>query len=682
MEVSCSLADEEGAMQVENGNVRRAWEAFVEGRHIHPDLKGVDQPNLRNVVIESWKRSSHHGIDLGMKDAPLLEEAELFRRRIENNIFMHASQRVLKSSRKFLLEAGAMMIMTDPSGVIIETEGDLKTIDSGREIHAERGGCWGETEVGTNGIGTAIALGQPVQIKGAEHFCPEFQSWTCAGSVVRHPGDGDVMGVIVIAGLTENYNPQSLALAVVASQQVTAEVAYAVKHEHQSLLQYFLSKRKRWPNEDVVMVDKRGIIVHATERALLDINRQNAGLISQGAIAALKSLPFSSWRSQLNTILPDASVELVEEEGVGTGAFLVLRGGRRQSMATKTAQQHTEKGVDLSGILGESPVIKAAKERVAQIAENGAPILLTGETGVGKELFARAIHGLSSVSSGPFVPVNCGGLPRELMASELFGYAKGAFTGAREEGHIGKVEAANNGILCLDEIGELPLELQPFLLRVLEGGVVYRVGSNEPRPVDVRLVAMTNRNLREEVDARRFRDDLYYRIAALQLPIPALREREDDILLLAEHFLKDAAERLGRSVGAFSAETRAALLSYPWPGNIRELRNSVEYMLTISSAKIIDVCDLPLDIQRHVTNGETIPPHAPVVVGQSMKSVERANIEAAVRSCGGNLTRAAKQLGIARSTLYLRLAEYGAPCAKDMHHGRPVRRADNYMFDV
>ncbi len=641
-----------------------------------PNLKNTDQPKLRNLIFESWQRSSHHRVDLGLKGAPLVEEAELFRRRFENNTFIHASQKALKSSRKFLVEAGAIMILTDPSGVIVETEGDFKTIDSGREIHAERGGCWGEAEVGTNGIGTALAFGKPVQIRGAEHFCSEFHKWTCAGNVVSHPSSGDVMGGIVIAGMTVNYNPQSLALAVMASQQVTMEVAFAIQYEHHKLLQHFVSKRKRWLSEDVIVLDMRGVIVHATERALLDFTRQNPDFIRDGAIPSLKSAPLSAWELRLSVVLPNASVELVKEDGVGVGAFLVLR-EKRRSVETRSATNHIEKSFDLSGILGESVAIKAAKERAVQIAKNGAPILLTGETGVGKELFARAIHSISSAAPGPFLPVNCGGIPRDLMASELFGYAKGAFTGASESGYVGKVEAANNGILCLDEIGELPLELQPFLLRVLEDSIVYRIGSNEPRPVNLRLIALTNRNLLEEVDARRFRDDLYYRIAALQLRIPALRDRGDDILLLAEHFLKDIAKRLGQTDRAFSGETKAALLRYPWPGNIRELRNSIEYMLTISSGSSVDFRDLPIDIQRHSESGEKSSPHTAVLIGQDMKSVERANIEAAVHNCGGNLTRAAKQLGLARSTLYLRLAEYGAPCAKDMQHALPVRRADN-----
>ena len=663
-------------LRVENGNARRAWETFVEGRHIPLDLKDVNQSSPRNVVLESWQRSTHHGIDLGLADAPLVEEAELFRRRLENNTFMHASQKVLKSSRNFLLEAGAMMILTDPSGVIIEMEGDLNTIDSGREIHAVRGGCWGEGEVGTNGVGTTLVSGNPVFINGAEHFCSKFHQWSCAGNVVRHPNGGDVMGAIVIAGMVESYNPQSLALAVVASQQVTMEVAYAVQHEHQALLQHFLSKRKRWPNEDVIMLDKRGMIVHATERALLDFNRQNVNLIHQGGIPLLKSTPLSSWGARLDGVLSNTSVELVEEEGADVGAFLVLRSLRR-SAEIRSVPCQSEKSAGLSGILGQSAAIKAAKERTVQIAQSGAPILLTGETGVGKELFARAIHSLGPAASGPFVPVNCGALPRDLMASELFGYVKGAFTGACENGHIGKVEAANNGVLCLDEIGELPLELQPFLLRILEDGIVYRVGSNEPRPVNFRLIVSTNRNLREEVDARRFRDDLYYRIAALQLPIPALRERDDDVLLLAEHFLHETAERLDRTVRPFSEEIRTALVNYPWPGNIRELRNAIEYMLTISSGNNIDFYDLPLDIQRQLADSGNTRPHTAVVTGQDMKSVERANIEAAVRSCKGNLTQAAKRLGIARSTLYLRLAEYNKPCAKNLHQARPVRRTDS-----
>lgn len=642
-------------MQVDDRHVRQAWEDFVGGRHI--------QAGVRDAVIESWKRSQRHRIDLEQKRAALVAEAELFRRQAENNTFLHAAQTALASSRHFLSEAGAMMILTDATGVIIETAGDERVIDLGHEIHAARGGRWNEDDTGTNGVGTALALGRPVQIHGSEHFCPEFQRWACAGSPVHHPADGHVMGAIVIAGMAAHFNPQSLALAVVTSQQVSAEVARATQRDHDVLLRHFLSKRARWSSDEFIMVDRRGLIVHASERGLRDVNRQNAEAICSGAMPFLKSAPFSSWRSRINDAVPNAGVELVEQDGDGIGAIVVLhnrrRSAARSSSRTMATMAHTEKVICLDEIRGESPAIREAKERVLCLSESGAPVLVTGETGVGKELFARAIHGLSDVASGPFVPVNCGALPRELIASELFGYVKGAFTGARDDGRVGKVEAADNGVLCLDEIGELPLEMQPFLLRVLEDGIIYRVGSNEPRQVNLRLIAMTNRDLRQEVEARRFRSDLYYRLGALQLRIPALRERGDDILLLTEHFLREIAGRQDRQTPRLSDEVEDALLSYSWPGNVRELRNAAEHML-LSRAAEVRFEDLPQDIRCHAADGpmpggDAAPmPH----LGLNLKYVERGSIEAAIRACGGNLTRAAKQLGIARSTLYLRLAAY------------------------
>ncbi len=631
-------------------NVRQAWESFVEG--------GKPQPGVRDEVVESWKRSHSHKINLGQTKAEVVGEAELFRRQAENNAFMHASRSALKNSRKFLAEAGSMMILTDKAGVIIETEGDQRIMDFGHEIHAVRGGRWTESDTGTNGVGTTLALGRPIMIHGAEHFCPSFQSWTCAGSPVLHPVDGEVIGSVVIAGPVENFNPHSLALAVVASEQVAAEAAREAQRDHEILLRHFMSKRAQWSSEELVMLDRRGMIVHATERALRNIERQNSEVVFKGAMPVLKSAPFSSWRSRLGEVLPNANVELVEQNGDGVGAVLVLR-NRRRKLVTGSSHLEREKIVDLPEIRGESSAIREAKQRTIQMAASGAPILLTGETGVGKELFARAIHSVGA-STGPFVPVNCGGLPRELIASEFFGYAKGAFTGAREEGGIGKIEAANNGVLCLDEIGELPLELQTYLLRVLEDGIIYRVGSNEPRQVNIRLVAMTNRDLRAEVEAGRFRADLFYRIAVLQLPIPALRERGEDILLLAEHFIQTISQRLGRAAPGLSEEVKATLLRYPWPGNVRELRNAIENMLLLSGKDCIQISDLHPDLRLHTKTNMPCAVSTPVMLGQDMKSVERVNIETVVRACDGNLTRAAKKLGIARSTLYLRLASYNS----------------------
>jgi transcriptional regulator with PAS, ATPase and Fis domain len=320
----------------------------------------------------------------------------------------------------------------------------------------------------------------------------------------------------------------------------------------------------------------------------------------------------------------------------------------------------TERLLDFDEILGESAVMRETRALARKMSMSGAPILLEGETGVGKELFARAIHSVGSSAHGPFVPVNCGGMPRDLVGSELFGYSKGAFTGAREQGHSGKIEAADGGLLCLDEIGEMPPDVQPFLLRVLEDGMVYRIGSNEGRPVQVRLVSMTNRDLLAEVEAGRFRRDLYYRIAVMRLRIPALRSRGDDVVLLANHFARLAASRLDRPLPSFDDEALDLFRHYAWPGNVRELRNVIENMILLGSSDRLGIDEVPMEVRRQVS-----PPLAAssfeknLSIQPNLKRSERAAIEAALAESGRNLTEAAKRLGIARSTLYRKLDEHG-----------------------
>jgi transcriptional regulator with PAS, ATPase and Fis domain len=305
------------------------------------------------------------------------------------------------------------------------------------------------------------------------------------------------------------------------------------------------------------------------------------------------------------------------------------------------------------GIVGTSARINEATLRARTLAGVNAPVLLQGETGVGKELFARAIHDHGRQSSGPFIALNCGGLPRELLASELFGYADGAFTGARRSGAIGKLEAASGGTLFLDEISEMPLELQPYLLRALEGGEVYPLGSNKPRSVQFRLVSACNRDLRLESSAGRFRLDLFYRLSVTVLQIPALRERVEDLPALVDHFARDVASRHKLELKTFEPDVMAALLRYRWPGNIRELRNVLESMVLLTEGEVVRTGLLP----PHLRDGED-GALAPAEPHTSLRQVERETIREALCFNGGNLTRAARDLRIARSTLYLKVKKY------------------------
>jgi transcriptional regulator with PAS, ATPase and Fis domain len=302
-------------------------------------------------------------------------------------------------------------------------------------------------------------------------------------------------------------------------------------------------------------------------------------------------------------------------------------------------------------LIGESEALRCVVQKARRLAELDASVLLQGETGVGKEVFARAIHESGPRRQGPFIAVNCGGLPRDLMASELFGYVDGAFTGARRSGMVGKIEAAHGGTLFLDEIGEMPLEVQPYFLRALEGGEVCPVGSNRPRQVQFRLIAASNKVLRAEVNAARFRADLFYRVSLTSLHVPSLLERREDISVLMEHFSREAVRRHGIPVKSFDPEVVAAFENHSWPGNVRELRNAVETMVLLAEDDVVGFADLPVAIAP-LAGAQADEPAA------GLEGVERVAIAGAIRKHGGNLTRTSRDLRISKSTLYLKIKKY------------------------
>ena len=312
-------------------------------------------------------------------------------------------------------------------------------------------------------------------------------------------------------------------------------------------------------------------------------------------------------------------------------------------------------GDAFDGLVGKSRPMRQAVQKARQLCKGRSPVLLQGETGVGKELFARAIHE-SGCGGGAFVAVNCGGLPRDLLASELLGYVGGAFTGARPGGMVGKIEAAHRGTLFLDEIGEMPLDLQPYLLRVLEGGEIYPLGSVTARAVQFRLIAACNRDLRDEVSAGRFRADVFYRVSVTSLLIPALRDRSEDIPALVAHFSGIVVEHQQVPLRQFAPEVLTAFDGYSWPGNLRELRNVVEAMMLLGEGDVIGADALPPPL-ADARIRPLSPPEERRHAG--LQGVERDAIGAAIRTCRGNLMRAASDLRISKSTLYLKLKKYG-----------------------
>lgn len=338
-----------------------------------------------------------------------------------------------------------------------------------------------------------------------------------------------------------------------------------------------------------------------------------------------------------------------------SSALQLSRQGRRRACSVAPAPAPAPAD-PFAGIVGASAPLQRVVAKARRVATRGDLVLLMGETGTGKELFARAIHGASPAGQGPLVAVNCSAIPESLLESELFGYEEGAFTGARRGGKAGKFELADGGTLFLDEVSELPLSLQPKLLRVLERRTIERVGGTGQRAVNIQIIAACNCDLAERVRQGSFRADLYYRLKGLPIRLPPLRERREDIGLLADHFLAAEAARSGQAARRLSFTAQEALLAYDWPGNVRELKNAVEYAALMAEGDEITLTSLPDELQdgRSSTGSGSLR--------ERVQAYERQLLAAALESEGGHVEgkrRVADSMGVSLPTLYRRLKELG-----------------------
>lgn len=409
--------------------------------------------------------------------------------------------------------------------------------------------------------------------------------------------------------------------------------------------------------EDLLGCDITEIIPHSRARVVLRDGRAEMGELCQlGPGSALpvvvNRIPVRDGQGRLAGMVSQAIFNDPEELKKLSSKIDHL--GHTLNQYKRRIKASLAPQYSLRSILGESAPMCRLKQQVRSYAQLDAPVLILGATGAGKELFAHALHAESPRAEGPLVSINCAAIPKDLFESELFGYARGAFSGAHQDGKIGQIELADKGTLFLDEIGEMPPEIQAKLLRVLESRSVCRVGSVNARNVDFRLVAATNRNISAMLSAGSFREDLYYRINTFVLEIPPLCERADDILPIARYVLS----RMGLEHLTFAPEAEAAMLAFSWPGNVRQLHNAVVHAATMRHSDVIQVDDFPPD----TLPSADLPLRAVAAAGDLsdiMADTEAVVIRKVLAEQGGNVSRTARTLHIARATLYEKLRKYG-----------------------
>ncbi|MBF7082288.1 sigma 54-interacting transcriptional regulator [Desulfallas sp. Bu1-1] len=425
--------------------------------------------------------------------------------------------------------------------------------------------------------------------------------------------------------------------------------------------------------EGVLAIDERGVITHfnRTAERMFGIKKENVmGLPVKEALGNVPLLDvlregkgfnareyFINFHGKrLHLLVTARLIRSGDNTGAGVVAtFRDFREAQKLAYQIITAQDM----LDFNDIIGESKAILEVKAKAAKIARSNSTVLIVGESGTGKEVFARAIHTASAHSHKPFVPINCGAIPEHLLESELFGYEEGAFTGARRGGKPGKFELANGGTIFLDEIGNMSLYLQAKLLRVLQERQIERVGGTQVIPVDIRVIAATNNDLQDMVRRGRFREDLYYRLSVIPLVIPPLRERREDIPRLLDHYMRRFSRLLGKKIEGFSKEALELCLEYPWPGNIRELINAVEYAINLEEGPRILPESLPPRLRDEKEKKRSLPVNTVEI--KPLEQLEKEVISRALELYGwtdeGKM-RAAAALGISRATIYRKINKY------------------------
>lgn len=617
-----------------NHLVASQWETLVLDKEV--------PKNTRKIIGSSWRRCLEKNLNPLRKAADqIVTDSRLEELRYENKFLLDVSAPYMDELFKYFDGHLALVMLSNAEGIILEGRASSKTWSHVEQINFVPGADWSEMGAGTNAIGTAIVENKPAQIFANEHFCQGWHHLICSAAPIHDPFTNEILGTIDLTGEKNLVYAHDLYLVINQAKKIEKEIQNRLMEQNKFLFEHIVD----YIQHPFVVFDQKGIIRRYNKYAAPYFKKGSSltSMIDPGILQM-----FNSKKNIYKTICHNSgkkwkvSLYPYYMNGSYRGGFAVFEEEKKLHFVSKSGKTR----YTFRSLITKSPQMFNLINKAKKAAMMDADILITGESGVGKEVLVQSIHSMSSRADGPFVAVNCGALPKELIASELFGHTPGAFTGAHPRGKKGKFLSAHEGTIFLDEIGELPLDIQAYLLRVLEEREVIPLGGTEAIPINVRVIAATNRDLEKEVEEGRFREDLYYRIHVLHLRIPPLRQRKEDIPLLVNHFLE---QKMNSDYISVTPQALELLTKYDWPGNIRQLKHVIDQAILNDDDQQICVNDLPYLLkQGEHRNLQQI----------KMPPLDKESIEKALKQTEYNIAQTARLLRTSRTTIYKKMKEY------------------------
>lgn len=604
------------------------WKKFV-------DEGVLDSNRINERISESWHRCKEANVDPHINKGQKILSSNIFQdQKKKSKIFLDIAIPQIQNMRKTIDELQMMALLIDPDGYVLSLSGNEQTLKRAKHINFIEGVKWTEAAVGTNAIGTALEIEEAIMISGTEHYSVASHSWSCAAAPI-HNDDGKLIGVLDFSCPIEFSHPYMLGMVTSIAHAIERECSIRVHQNELHLIHRFLDVIDS--DEQVVICNHRDVIVSASKRVrerVCNWSRMKLADLMHFGLKTKLEVPIYSNNRMIGKCI--YVKENKQVKSFSTFPFI--------------------NGITFPGVIGTSSAFQHTLEEIKLVSPTDASVYVCGETGVGKEYVARAIHENSPRKNGPFIAVNCGALPKELMESELFGYAEGAFTGARRQGYKGKFEQADGGTIFLDEIGEVPPEMQVALLRVLQERTVTPIGSSKEVPVNIRIITATHKDLLRLVEEGKFRQDLYYRLHVYPLYVPSLIERKEDI----PYFIQQFCERKNWNI-VFPKSICNQFALHTWPGNIRELLNVLERIYILSQGREICEKQISFLLQTMMGNQHQLELQTENKTENPLnfrEKIQRDSMIEALEKTNGNVSLAAKLLDVPRSTFYKRMQKY------------------------